>query len=75
MDGVEWGICIGSDLVRVSPTKYRIYVGRGLHDGALGHVPTSRLTAIYFYASLCSYKSMKAISCVKCVQDFAYHSY
>jgi len=28
-----------------------------------------------FYASLCSYKSMKAIFRVKCVQDFAYHGY
>ena len=35
--------------------------------GALGHVLP--------YASLCSYKSRKAISHVKCVEDFAYHGY
>ena len=28
-----------------------------------------------FYALLCSYNSMKAISHVKCAQDFAYRSY
>jgi len=27
------------------------------------------------HASLCSCKSMKAISHVKCAQDFPYHSY
>ena len=42
--------------------------------GALGHVPP-RLPAIYFYVSLCSYKSMKAISHVKRIDGFAYHSY
>jgi len=43
--------------------------------GSLGHVPPSTSNNLFFYASLCSYKSMKAISHVKRVREFAYHSY
>ena len=42
--------------------------------GSLGHVPPSTSNS-FFSTTLCSYKSMKAISHVKCLRDFAYHSY
>jgi len=37
---------------------------------SIGARASPRLPAMYFYASLCSYKSMNAISHVTCAQDF-----
>ena len=48
--------------------------GLSLTSPAMGHL-LPRLPAVYFYASLCNYKSMNAISHVRCARDFAYHSY
>jgi len=53
---------ITSPVPLASPCRYE----------ALGARASPRLPAIYFYASLCSYKSMNAISHVTCAQDFAY---
>jgi len=46
-----------------------------VHWGA--YPPPLDFQQFIFYASLCrtTYKSMKVLSRVKCVRDFAYHSY
>jgi len=40
--------------------------------GLWGHVPPSTSNSLFFSVSLCTYKSMKAISHVRCLLDFAY---
>jgi len=57
---------------RPSPSNQKTTQRRPLASPAMGHWGTCPSTSnnLFFSTALCSYKSMKAISHVKCLQDF-----